>query len=98
MKGTPPVKVIRRNSHFFDRRQLRHIDIEAQTKPDQQRNKQTYKEINKLEKSSVGADEMYGRHGQTVVATHFGRPAVDGTSSGPPSYEIRSKSAGKQKF
>ncbi len=51
MKGTPPVKVIRRNSHFFDRRQLRHIDIEAQTKPDQQKNIQRKKQ---LEKSSAG--------------------------------------------
>ncbi len=90
MRGTPPVKVIPRNSHFFDRRQLRHIDIEAQTKPDQQ--------TKKLEKSSAAADEMYGRHGQTVVATHFGRPTVDGTSSGLPSYEIRSKSGCKEKF
>jgi hypothetical protein len=41
-KGTPPVKVIRRNSHFFDCRQLRHIDIEAQSKRDQQKkNKKT---------------------------------------------------------
>jgi hypothetical protein len=35
-KGTPPVKVIRRNSHFFD---CRHIDIEAQSKRDQQTKK-----------------------------------------------------------
>jgi hypothetical protein len=38
-KGTPPVKVIGRNSHFFDGRQLRHIDIEAQSKRDQQTKK-----------------------------------------------------------
>jgi hypothetical protein len=39
-RGTPPVKVIRRNSHFFDCRQRRHIDIEAHSKRDQQTNKQ----------------------------------------------------------
>jgi hypothetical protein len=31
----------------------------------------------KLENSSAGVDEMYGRHGQTVVAKHFGRPTFD---------------------
>jgi hypothetical protein len=42
-KGTPPVKVIRRNSQFFDCRQLRHIDIEAQSKRDQQTKKKKKK-------------------------------------------------------
>jgi hypothetical protein len=30
-----------------------------------------------LENSWAGADETYGRHGQTVVARHFGRPTFD---------------------
>jgi hypothetical protein len=31
----------------------------------------------KLENSSAGADEMYGHHGQIVVARHFGCPTFD---------------------